>query len=195
LRIYHDVSYIRFVLIIFPSSSQKNMLSIGSLICLECIVIQKSRSLRFLVFADLAGVEGPKVPLMLGDVPSLLEHLESNLKGNQPSKLSLTVRLRVTACYRKCFVRVPFFPDPSSSHSLAVVVDPSFRLAFSLSFSCRFLFIFHVWLQLMRQLEWCLFPRNFSEMVATYRRVCQAGNLDPHARKISFFPYSSLFMA
>jgi hypothetical protein len=43
-------------------------------------------------------VEGPWVPLMLGDAPSLLEHLESNLKSNEFSKLSLAVRLRVIAC-------------------------------------------------------------------------------------------------
>jgi hypothetical protein len=67
-----------------------------------------SRSFFGFFFADLVGVEGPWVPLMLGDAPSLLEHLESNLKSNQLSKLSLTVKPRVTACYRDCFVRVPF---------------------------------------------------------------------------------------
>jgi hypothetical protein len=56
-------------------------------------------------------VEGPWVPLMLGDAASLLIHLESNLKNNQFSKLSLAIRARVTACYRDCSVRVPFsFP-------------------------------------------------------------------------------------
>jgi hypothetical protein len=49
----------------------------------------------FFVFLNLAGVEGPWVLLMLGDAPSLLEHLESNLKSNEFSKLSLTVRPRV----------------------------------------------------------------------------------------------------
>jgi hypothetical protein len=79
----------------------------------------------FRFFADLAGVEGPWVPLMLGDVPSLLEHLESNLKSNEFSKLSLTVRPRVIACYRDRFVCVFFLPDPSSSRSLVVIVNPS----------------------------------------------------------------------
>jgi hypothetical protein len=64
------------------------------------VTVRKSRSVGFLVFADLGGLEGPRVPLMLGDAPSLLEHLESNLKSNHLSKLSLTVRPRVTACYR-----------------------------------------------------------------------------------------------
>jgi hypothetical protein len=89
----------------------------------------------FFVFLDLAGVEGPWVPLMLGDAPSLLEHLESNLKSNEFSKLSLTVRPRVIACYRDRFVCVLFLPDPSSSRSLVVVVNP-FYLAFSLGFPC-----------------------------------------------------------
>jgi hypothetical protein len=66
---------------------------------------------------------------MLGDAPSLLEHLESNLKSNEFSKLSLAVRLRVIACYRDRFVCVFFLPDPSSSRSLVVVVNP-FYLAF-----------------------------------------------------------------
>jgi hypothetical protein len=92
-------------------------------------------------FAHLAGVEGPWVPLMLGDAPSLLEHLESNLKSNEFSKLSLTVRPRVIACYRDRFVCVFFLPNPSSSRSLVVVVNP-FYLAFSFGFPCRFFFVF-----------------------------------------------------
>jgi hypothetical protein len=95
----------------------------------------------FRFFADLAGVEGPWVSLMLGDAPSLLEHLESNLKSNEFSTLSLTVRLRVIACYRDCFVCVFFVPDPSSSRSLVVVVNP-FYLAFSFGFPCRLFFVF-----------------------------------------------------
>jgi hypothetical protein len=95
----------------------------------------------FRFFADLAGVEGPWVPLMLGDAPSLLEHLESNLKSNEFSKLSLTVRPRVIACYRDRFVCVFFLPDPSSSRSLVVVVNP-FYLAFSFGFPCRLFFVF-----------------------------------------------------
>jgi hypothetical protein len=95
----------------------------------------------FRFFADLAGVEGPWVPLMLGDAPSLLEHLESNLKSNEFSKLSLAVRLRVIACYRDRFVCVFFVPDPSSSRSLVVVVNP-FYLAFSFGFPCRLFFVF-----------------------------------------------------
>jgi hypothetical protein len=95
----------------------------------------------FVFFADLAGVEGPWVPLMLGDAPSLLEHLESNLKSNEFSKLSLAVRLRVIACYRDRFVCVFFVPDPSSSRSLVVVVNP-FYLAFSFGFPCRLFFVF-----------------------------------------------------
>jgi hypothetical protein len=138
-------------------------------------------------------VEGPWVPLMLGDAPSLLERLESNPKSNQLSKLSLTVRLRVTACYRNCFVRVVFLPDPSSSCSL--VVDPSFHIAFPLSFSCRFLFVFHVWPQPMRRLECCIYPRNFSGTVATYRPVCQPANLGPAPEKFRSFLSSSLLTA
>jgi hypothetical protein len=78
---------------------------------------------------------------MLGDAPLLLEHLESNLKSNEFSKLSLTIRPRVIACYRDRFVCVFFLPDPSSSRSLVVVVNP-FYLAFSFGFPCRFFFSF-----------------------------------------------------
>jgi hypothetical protein len=88
----------------------------------------------FRFFADLAGVEGPWVPLMLEDAPSLLEHLESNLKSNEFSKLSL-------ADHRDRFVCVFFVPDPSSSRSLVVVVNP-FYLAFSFGFPCRLFFVF-----------------------------------------------------
>jgi hypothetical protein len=84
-----------------------------------------------------AGVEGPWVPLMLGDAQSLLEHFESNLQSNQLSKLSLTIRPRVIACYRDCFVRVLFLPDPSSSRSLSLSLI-YFLPCFFLSFSCRF---------------------------------------------------------
>jgi hypothetical protein len=71
---------------------------------------------------NMYAVEGPWVPLMLGDAPSLLEHLESSLN---------------------CFVCVFFLPDPSSSRSLIVVADPStllslyflFVVGFSLSFT------------------------------------------------------------
>jgi hypothetical protein len=45
---------------------------------------------------------------MLGDAPSLLEHLKSNFESNQLGKCSLTVRPKVTACYRDRFVRVLF---------------------------------------------------------------------------------------
>jgi hypothetical protein len=58
--------------------------------------VRKFRPVRFSFFADLAGVEGPWVPLMLGDAQ--FEHLESNLRSNEFSKLSLTVRPRVIAC-------------------------------------------------------------------------------------------------
>jgi hypothetical protein len=102
-----------------------------------CICL-KSRSVRFLVFADLVGVEGPGVPLMLGDAP-LLEHLESNLKSNEFSKLSLTVRPRVTACYRNRCVCVLFLPDPPASRSLVVVVKP-FLFCLPFEFFCRFFF-------------------------------------------------------
>jgi hypothetical protein len=105
------------------------------------VTVRKFRSVRFSFFADLAGVEGPWVPLMLGDAPSLLEHLESNLKSNEFRKLSLTVRPRVIACYRDRFVCVFFLPDPLSSRSLVVVVNP-FYLAFSFGFPCRLFFVF-----------------------------------------------------
>jgi hypothetical protein len=71
------------------------------------ITVRKFRSVRSSIFAGLAGVEGPRVPLMLGDAPSLLEHLESNLENNQLGKRSLTIRPRITANYRDRFVRVP----------------------------------------------------------------------------------------
>jgi hypothetical protein len=96
----------------------------------------------FRFFADLAGVEGPWVPLMLGDAPSLLEHLESNLKSNEFSKLSLAVRLRVIACYRDRFVCVFFLPDPSSSRSLVVVVNPFYLAFFLFGFPCRLFLVF-----------------------------------------------------
>jgi hypothetical protein len=92
----------------------------------------------FRFFADLAGVEGPWVPLMLGDAPSLLEHLESNLKSNEFSKLSLAVRLRAIACYRDRFVCVFSFPIPHPpvrlSLSLILSTLPSF-LVFLVGFS------------------------------------------------------------
>jgi hypothetical protein len=85
-------------------------------------------------------VEGPWVPLMLGAVPSLLEHLESNLKRNEFSKLSLTVRPRVIACYRDRFVCVLFVLDPVRlSLTLILSTLPSlwvFLVGFS-SFSFR----------------------------------------------------------
>jgi hypothetical protein len=87
------------------------------------VMVRKFRSVRFSL--DLAGVEGPWVPLMLGDAPSLLEHLESNLKSNEFSKLSLAVRLRVIACYRDRFVCVFSFPIP----------HPPVRLSLSLILS------------------------------------------------------------
>jgi hypothetical protein len=89
------------------------------------VTVRKFHSVRFSFFADLAGVEGPWVPLMLGDAPSLLEHLESNLKSNEFSKLSLAVRLRVIACYRDRFVCVLSFPIP----------HPPVRLSLSLILS------------------------------------------------------------
>jgi hypothetical protein len=104
------------------------------------VTVRKFHSVRF---ADLAGVEGPWVPLMLGDAPSLLEHLESNLKSNEFSKLSLAVRLRVIACYRDRFVCVFSFPIPHPpvrlSLSLILSTLPSllvFLVGFS-SFSFR----------------------------------------------------------
>jgi hypothetical protein len=109
---------------------------------LDLVTVRKFCSVRFsFFFADLAGVEGQWVPLMLGDAPSLLEHLKSNLKSNEFSKLSLTVRPRVIASYRDRFVCVFFLPDPSSSRSLVVVVNP-FYLAFTFGFPCRFFFVF-----------------------------------------------------
>jgi hypothetical protein len=71
------------------------------------VTVRKFRSLCFSIFAGLAGVEGPRDSLMLGDAPSLLEHLESNLESNQLGKRSLTVRPRVTVYYRDRYVRVP----------------------------------------------------------------------------------------
>jgi hypothetical protein len=107
------------------------------------VTVRKFHSVRFSFFADLAGVEGPWVPLMLGDAPSLLEHLESNLKSNEFSKLSLAVRLRVIACYRDRFVCVFSFPIPHPpvrlSLSLILSTLPSllvFLVGFS-SFSFR----------------------------------------------------------
>jgi hypothetical protein len=47
------------------------------------VTVRRSRSVCFLIFADLAGVEGLWVLLMLGDVPSLLEHLENNQHGER----------------------------------------------------------------------------------------------------------------
>jgi hypothetical protein len=58
-----------------------------------------------------------------------------------------------------------------------------------------FPFILHVWPQLTRQLERCFFSHNFSETVATYRRVCQAANLGPMPEKFRSFLFSSLFTA
>jgi hypothetical protein len=101
------------------------------------VTVRRSRSVCFLIFADLAGVEGLWVPLRLGDVPSLLEHLENNQHGER----SLTL--------------------------------PSLWVFW------EFLFILHVWPQLTRQLELCLFPQNFSGTAATYRRICQAATLAP----------------
>jgi hypothetical protein len=99
------------------------------------VTVRKFHSVRFSFFADLAGVEGPWVPLMLGDAPSLLEHLESNLKSNEFSKLSLAVRLRVIACYRDRFVCVFSFPIP----------HPPVRLSLSLILSTLpFLLVFLV---------------------------------------------------
>jgi hypothetical protein len=110
---------------------------------LKFVTVRKFHSVRFSFFADLAGVEGPWVPLMLGDAPSLLEHLESNLKSNEFSKLSLAVRLRVIACYRDRFVCVFSFPIPHPpvrlSLSLILSTLPSllvFLVGFS-SFSFR----------------------------------------------------------
>jgi hypothetical protein len=139
------------------------------------------------------GRSGSWVPLMLGDAPSLLEHLESNLKSNEFSKLSLTVRPRVIACYRDRFVCILFLPDPSSSRSLVVVVNP-FYLAFSLGFPCR-LFPFFFWPQLKRQLESCPYLHNLSGTVATYRRVCEVANLGPTPEKFRSFLSSSFFTA
>ncbi|KAH0810802.1 hypothetical protein GEV33_011989 [Tenebrio molitor] len=64
------------------------------------VTVRKYRSVRFLVFADLAGVEGPWVLLMLEDAPSLLEHLESNLKIDEFSKLLLTILSSRPRVYR-----------------------------------------------------------------------------------------------
>jgi hypothetical protein len=109
---------------------------------LDLVTVRKFCSVRFSFFLRIwPEWESPWVPLMLGDAPSLLEHLESNLKSNEFSKLSLTVRPRVIACYRDRFVCVFFLPDPSSSRSLVVVVNP-FYLAFSSGFPCRFFFVF-----------------------------------------------------
>jgi hypothetical protein len=148
----------------------------------------------FRFFADLAGVEGLWVPLMLGDAPSLLEHLESNLKSNEFSKRSLAVRLRVIACYRDRFVCVFSFPIPHPpvrlSLSLILSTLPSllvFLVGFS-SFSFR-------WPQLKRQLEWCPYPHNFSGTVAIYHRVCQVANLGPSPEKFRSFLSSSFFTA
>jgi hypothetical protein len=124
---------------------------------------------------------------MLGDAPSLLGHLESNLKSNEFSKLSLTVRPRVIACYRDRFVCVFFLPDPSSSRSLVVVVNP-FYLAFSFGFPCRFFFVF-----------FCLAPAEEAAGIVPLSSQFQrdgsyipsglSGRQPwPYARKISLFP-------
>jgi hypothetical protein len=69
---------------------------------------------------------------MLGDAPSLLEHLDSILENNQLAKRSLTVRPRVTAYYGDRFVRVPI---PSLSPIIPFVYrDLPFYLVFPLSF-------------------------------------------------------------
>jgi hypothetical protein len=126
------------------------MLSHQHLCSILCLFFNESLSrfenfipFVFRFFADLAGVEGPWVPLMLGDAPSLLEHLESNLKSNEFSKLSLAVRLRAIACYRDRFVCVFSFPIPHPpvrlSLSLILSTLPSllvFLVGFS-SFSFR----------------------------------------------------------
>jgi hypothetical protein len=131
----------------------------------KIVTVRKFRSVCSSIFAGLAGVEGPRVPLMLGDAPSLLEHLESNLENNQLGKHSLTVRPRVTAYYRDRFVRSLFLPYPPSSRSFIVIVDPSFYLVFPLIFFFSVFFIFYVWPRPMRRPEWCLFPQNFSGTV------------------------------
>jgi hypothetical protein len=128
------------LILLVPSSS--TTFSIASSLA-KVVTVRKFHSVRFSFFADLAGVEGPWVPLMLGDAPSLLEHLESNLKSNEFSKLSLAVRLRVIACYRDRFVCVFSFPIPHPpvrlSLSLILSTLPSllvFLVGFS-SFSFR----------------------------------------------------------
>jgi hypothetical protein len=108
----------------------------------KIVTVRKFRSVCSSIFAGLAGEEGPRVSLMLGDAPSLLEHLKSNLENNQLGKHSLTVRPRVTAYYRDRFVRSLFLPYPPSSRSFIVIVDPSFYLVFPLSFFfLRFLYL------------------------------------------------------
>jgi hypothetical protein len=109
------------------------------------VTVRKFRSVRSSIFAGLAGVEGPRVPLMLGDAPSLLEHLESNLENNQLGKRSLTIRPRVTAYYRDRFVRVPI---PSLSPIIPFVYRYLWSLFLpSLPFEFFFpvFFIFYVW--------------------------------------------------
>jgi hypothetical protein len=108
------------------------------------VTVRKFRSVRSSIFAGLAGVEGPRVPLMLGDAPSLLEHLESNLENNQLGKRSLTIRPRVTAYQGDRFVRVPILPYPPLSRLFIVIFDPSFYLVFPLSFFFPVFFIFYV---------------------------------------------------
>jgi hypothetical protein len=80
-------------------------------------------------------LEGPRVPLMLGDVPPLLEHLESNQLGEG----SLIIRPRVTAL-PQLFCSCPFsFPIPHLPvrFSLSLVLLstlPSFLVFLSVSF-------------------------------------------------------------
>jgi hypothetical protein len=144
-----------------------SLYEIKSSVTKELVTVRKSRFVRFLVFADLAGVEGLRVPLMLGDAPSLLEHLESNQLGER----SLTVRPRVTACYRDRFVRVPF---PSRSLTIPFAYRYShFLFSLSVFLSLRRIssFVFHGWR------DGSYIPSGLSGREPW-----------PCSRKISFFP-------
>jgi hypothetical protein len=56
------------------------------------VTVRKSLSVCSFVLVNVAEVESPWVPLMVEDIPSLLEHLKSNQLG----KRSFTIRSRVT---------------------------------------------------------------------------------------------------
>jgi hypothetical protein len=133
-------------------------------------------------------------PLMLGDAPSLLEHLESNLKSNEFSKLSLAVRLRAIACYRDRFVCVFSFPIP----------HPPVRLSLSLILSTLPSLL--VFLVGFSSFSFRLAPAEEAAGIVPLSSQFQRGGSYipsglsgrepwPFARKISLFPIFFIFTA